>query len=299
MIITIEGPTGAGKSSLAIELAKALDTQIISSDSRQVYRYLDIGTAKVKQAQQKEIKHHLIDIINPDQSYNAGLFAADASAIIAKLRQEDKIPIICGGTGLYIRSLLEGLFQHPAIDTAIREGLRLRLHVEGLSELYSELSKLDPSFAQRIGPKDPQRTLRGLEIFQATGKTISQHWAEQNNKNAYNAFRILIMPPREQLYEKINLRLREMVEQGLPEEILSVLERGYSWDDPGLNSLGYKEFRPHFDGDASIAECAILAAQHHRNYAKRQSTWYRKVSFDLTIPSSCFNLSDVLRAIHA
>lgn len=297
MIITIEGPTGAGKSAIAIELAEALDTEIISCDSRQIYRYLNIGTAKVDAASQLRIKHHLIDIINPDQSYNAGRFAADAARIIQELESRGKTPILCGGTGLYIRSLLQGLFEHPEIDPAIREKLRQRLHTEGIASLYAELLKIDPSFASGISSNDSQRVLRGLEIYYGTHKTLSEHWAAQNKTNRFQAYRILIAPPRDTLYQRINTRLAEMLSEGLVDEIHSVLNQGYRWTDPGLNSLGYKEFRAHFETGKSKEQCSLLAAQHHRNYAKRQMTWYRKVTFDLTCDSSCLSLSDVLKAV--
>lgn len=299
MIITIEGPTGAGKSRVAVQLAQALATEIISCDSRQVYRYLDIGTAKVDAVTQNTIKHHLIDIINPDQSYNAGRFVSDAASIISNLQKQGKTPILCGGTGLYIRSLLEGLFVHPEIDPALRHELHQRLEHEGLKALYAQLEEIDPSLANKISPQDAQRILRGLEIYLATGKALSAHWADQNRSTPYQSLRILISPSREILYQNINLRLLEMLSSGLIAELERVLELGYRWTDPGLNSLGYKEFRPYFEDGVSLEQCALLAAQHHRNYAKRQLTWYRKVTFDLTSDARCFSLSDVLRALQA
>ncbi|MCB5268384.1 MAG: tRNA (adenosine(37)-N6)-dimethylallyltransferase MiaA [Candidatus Cloacimonetes bacterium] len=299
MIITIEGPTGAGKSAIALELAKALNSDIISCDSRQIYRYLDIGTAKPGQSELEQIKHHLIDIIEPNQSYNAGLFCRDASQIIDRLQADDRIPILCGGTGLYIRSLLDGLFEHPRIDPSIRSMLLERLQLEGADALFNELMQIDPDFAAKISPNDPQRILRGLEVYLGTGRTITEHWANQNKQKRYSAFRILISPDRETLYLRINQRLQQMLANGLIEEIHAVLARGYSWRDPGLNSLGYKEFQAYFESSTDIDSCASLAAQHHRNYAKRQMTWYRKVTFDLTCDAACFNLFDVLRAIKA
>ena len=299
MIITIEGPTGAGKSAIALELAQALQTEIISSDSRQIYRYLDIGTAKVDSSASELVKHHLLDIVDPHQSYNAGNFVKDATAIIEGLEARGKIPILCGGTGMYIKSLLEGLFEHPELDPALRKKLNLRLQNEGLPALYEELNSVDPVFALRIGSNDPQRTLRGLEIFQATGKSITQHWAEQHKSQAFDTFRILIAPPRAELYQNIDARMAQMVERGLLSEIEKLLDMGYTWQDPGLNSLGYKEFRAHFEDHQSVEECADLAAQHHRNYAKRQMTWYRKVTFDLTYEDSRISLSDILRVLEA
>ncbi|HQQ67965.1 MAG TPA: tRNA (adenosine(37)-N6)-dimethylallyltransferase MiaA [Candidatus Cloacimonadota bacterium] len=299
MIITVEGPTGAGKSAIALELAQALQTEIISCDSRQVYRYLDIGTAKVDYSARELVKHHLLDIVDPNQSYNAGNFVKDATAVIKQLQEKGKTPILCGGTGMYIKSLLEGLFEHPPLDPAIRKKLKLRLQNEGLAALYAELCFIDPPFSLRIGPNDPQRTLRGMEIYLATGKSITQHWAEQHKSKAFDAFRILIAPPRDVLYQRINARMTQMLERGLLSEIKMLLEMDFTWHDPGLNSLGYKEFRAHFEDHGSAEECAALAAQHHRNYAKRQMTWYRKVTFDLTCDNPRISLSDVLRALKA
>lgn len=297
MIIVVEGPTGAGKSAIALQLAQALCTDIINCDSRQIYKYMDIGTAKPSAAQRAAIPHHLIDIITPDQSYNAGRFAQDAGSVIKELEAKAKIPLLCGGTGLYVRALLEGLFEHPPIDPAIREKLKRELADEGTAALHQRLSKIDPDFAQTVSPNDAQRILRGLEIFLATGKPLTQHWSNQKRQPRYAAFRILVNPDRKTLYERINSRLEAMLDQGLLSEIEALLQRGYTWTDPGLNSLGYKEFKSYFLAKESSQECAHKAAQHHRNYAKRQLTWYRKQKFDLTIPPDSFSLSDVLRAL--
>ncbi|MCB5253045.1 MAG: tRNA (adenosine(37)-N6)-dimethylallyltransferase MiaA [Candidatus Cloacimonadaceae bacterium] len=299
MIITIEGPTAAGKSAIALQLAKALNTDIVNCDSRQIYKYMDIGTAKPSVAERQAVSHHLIDIITPDQSYNAGLFARDADAIIRTLKDQGKIPIICGGTGLYVKVLLEGLFQHPPHDPALREELHQELVEKGIAHMYQLLSEIDPDFAQNVSANDPQRILRGLEVYRATGKSISQHWAQQKRESRYQAYRILINPPRQSLYEKINLRLGSMLKSGLIDEIEGLLQQCYKWTDPGLNSLGYKEFKAYFEGEVSLAEAGEKAAQHHRNYAKRQLTWYRKQRFDLATEPQSFNLSDVIRTIQA
>jgi len=285
-VITIEGATASGKSALAIVLAEALNTEIISADSRQVYRYLDIGTAKVTKEEQKRVKHHLIDIINPDETYNAGAFVKDASLIIEKLHSEGKIPIICGGTGLYIKALLKGLFSLPPLPQEIRQNLKQRLKEEGLAALYAELKSLDPLFAEKISENDTQRILRGLEVAIGTGIPLSEHWQKQKSSCKYNAFRILIDIPRPELYQRINQRIEKMLAQGLLAEIENLFALGYDENSPGLNCLGYKEFLPYFKKEAGLEECILLAAQHQRNYAKRQVTWYRKGNFDLVISPS-------------
>jgi tRNA dimethylallyltransferase len=285
-VITIEGATASGKSALAIVLAEALNTEIISADSRQVYRYLDIGTAKVTKEEQKRVKHHLIDIINPDETYNAGAFVKDASLIIEKLHSEGKIPVICGGTGLYIKALLKGLFSLPPLPQEIRQNLKQHLKEEGLAALYAELKSLDPLFAEKISENDTQRILRGLEVAIGTGIPLSEHWQKQKSSCKYNAFRILIDIPRPELYQRINQRIEKMLAQGLLAEIENLFALGYDENSPGLNCLGYKEFLPYFKKEAGLEECILLAAQHQRNYAKRQVTWYRKGNFDLVISPS-------------
>ena len=285
-VITIEGATASGKSALAIALAEALNTEIISADSRQVYRFMDIGTAKVTKEEQKRIKHHLIDIINPSENYNAGAFLKDASIIIEKLHSEGKIPVICGGTGLYVKALLKGLFTLPPLPEKIRHSLKQRLKNEGIAVLYAELLKLDPLFANKISENDTQRILRGLEVVMGTGIPLSDHWQKQKLSCKYNAFRILIDIPRPELYKRINLRMEKMLDQGLLDEIENLFALGYTENSPGLNCLGYKEFLPYFKKEAGIEECILSATQHQRNYAKRQVTWYRKCTFDLVISPS-------------
>lgn len=298
MIVVIEGPTASGKSSLAMSLALSLGSCIISADSRQVYKGMDIGTAKPSREDQAKVKHHLIDIIEPSQRFSAGDFAKRASAIIAE--EQGSIPIVCGGTGLFIKSLLEGICELPPIPKSIKAGLREYLNEvkadpesyrQRLEQLYAELSEVDPVFAAKVSPNDPQRIIRGLEVFRGTGIPLSTHWQNQNQEPPYQSFRILINPPRTLLYEKINSRFDQMIAAGLIDEISGLLERGFTFDDPGLNSLGYKEFRPYFEGSGSLEECVQLAAQRSRNYAKRQVTWYRNCEFDLTLDGVPLNIS--------
>lgn len=292
-IITIEGATATGKSALAIELAARLHTEIISADSRQVYRYMDIGTAKVTLQERKRIIHHLVDIIDPHETYNAGQFRSDAHARIMELRERGKLPIICGGTGLYVRSLLQGLCALPLIPSEIRTGLEERLQREGLPVLYHELFHIDPEAAVKISSNDPQRIMRALEVYQATGTPLSDHWRIQSRQCAYQAFRILLDLPRELLYARINSRINEMLDMGLIEEINKLFEQGYSEHDPGLKCMGYKEFIPYVQGQETLEEAVQMAAQHQRNLAKRQLTWYRKCSFDLTLDARNVSLSDI------
>ena len=298
-LLTVEGATASGKSALALILARELGCEIISADSRQVYRYLDIGTAKPDPAALEEVPHHLIGIIEPSESYNVGRFCQAAGALARDLAARGVLPLVCGGTGLYVDGLIRGIFAQLAIPAAVRARLRERLGEQGLPALYRELLAVDPEFAGRISARDQQRILRGLEVFEATGEPISGHWRRQQREEQFRVFRILLDPPREELYRRIDRRLDGMLERGLLEELRSLLQRGFTPQSPGLNSLGYKEFLPLLLEGAKPERCRDLAAQHTRNYAKRQCTWYRKHKFDLTLTSIAANISEVPGLIRA
>jgi tRNA dimethylallyltransferase len=292
-IIIIEGATASGKSALALKMAHRFGTEIISADSRQVYKYLNIGTAKPTKDELQSIKHHMIDIINPDQGFNAGLFSKKATSVIRRLNKLGKIPIICGGTGLYIKALLEGLFKADVNDPEIRDRLNIELAEKGLGLLYEELVRIDAVAAAKISCNDRQRILRALEVYRLTGYPISEHWKKQERKLQYIPFRILLEEDRNILYKRIDTRILAMVDAGLIDEIKAILARGYKWSDPGFNSVGYKEFKPFFDKEMTLDSCLTLAQQHTRNYAKRQITWYRKCSFNLAGSPSSIKLDSV------
>lgn len=296
-VIIIEGPTASGKTDLALKLAEAYHTEIISADSRQVYKHLNIGTAKPDVNELGRVKHHLIDVITPDQSFNAGEFRKHALHIIRELHAKGQIPIVCGGTGLYIKALLEGLFIAD-IDTAIiRQQLEAELLCNGLGSLYSELREIDGAAAERISENDKQRILRALEVYRATGLTISEHWKKQERQQELHPFRILLQDDRKLLYNRIDKRILTMIEAGLINEINEIIALGYDWTDPGFNSVGYKEFRDYFAGEAELEDCIEAAQQHTRNYAKRQITWYRKCSFHLAETHSSIIIDNVREKI--
>lgn len=296
-LIVIEGPTASGKSALALELAEAIGGEIISADSRQIYRLLNIGTAKPSTRDLERIPHHLIDIIYPNESFNAGRFAGLAHEAIRDVHRNGHMPILCGGTGLYVRSVLEGLCPMPEISPDVKSLLLTRLKVEGLNALFIELQKFDPSFAEKVSQNDKQRIIRGLEVFYGTGMNLTDHWVRQLRTNHYQVFRILINPPRDRLYHRINQRIKNMLESGLLDEISGILNGGYTWSDPGLNSLGYKEYMDYYMQKRSLDECSLLAAQYSRNYAKRQLTWYRSIMFDLTLTADELNISSTIKHI--
>ncbi len=296
-VITVQGATGVGKSRLAFDLATELNTQIISADSRQVYKLMDKGTAKPSLEELLKIKHHLIDIIYPNEEYNAGKFIKDASEIISNLYEKEKIPLIVGGTGFYIKSLLWGLFQAPEIPKEIREKLRKEAQNKEPDFFYDYLKKIDKDSAERINPNDLHRILRAIEVYEATGIPLSVHWQKQQIKKNYKSFDILLIQDRKELYEKINERTLKMVNSGLIDEIKKILSMGFTKDDPGLNAVGYKEFIPYIEGKITLNDAIETAQKNTRNYAKRQFTWYRKIHFDLTLDINKIKFSDMIKII--
>jgi tRNA dimethylallyltransferase len=291
-IITIEGPTAAGKSALALQLARELHTELISADSRQVYRYLDIGTAKPTADELAEIPHHCINIINPDEQYTAGRFARDASAIAQQLHQAGCLPIVVGGTGFYVQSLLQGLAAIPPIPQDVRDALASYAQDGGDAALYARLAEVDPAAAQRISDRDVHKMLRALEVYEATGKTSTQYWQEQQSRQQFAPFRILLTDQRQRLYERINQRVDAMVAAGLIEEVRNLLQR-YDETDPGMVTVGYRELYPYLRGQSELASCLEEIQKNTRRYAKRQFTWYRRQSFDLTLEAETVIFSDI------
>ncbi len=296
-IITIQGPTASGKSSLAMKIAESLGSEIISADSRQIYRYLNIGTAKPSIKEREKIKHHLIDIINPDEIYNAGDFCSDVERIVLNPKGKQAVPLIVGGTGFYIKALLNGLFNSPKIPFELQEKLRQQYEKFGNEFIYNELLEVDSETALRIHKNDSQRILRALEIFQATGKTIGEHWKEQAFVPKFSVYNIFVNCDRDFLYKKINRRVDSMMEKGLLREIESIIEMGYDFSLAGLNSVGYKEFLPFIENQENLQTCIEKVKQNSRHYAKRQLTWYRKIDFDLTIDSEKINFLDILKKV--
>ncbi len=297
-LIIIQGPTAVGKSSLAVKIAEELDSSIISADSRQVYKYLNIGTAKPTLEEQQKIEHHLIDIVEPDEEYNAGTFAADADKLIKKRSSQNNIPIVCGGTGFYVKALLEGIFNAPEIPIDIRNSLRETAKEKGTEFFYNKLKIIDPESAMRINKNDANRIIRALEIFETTGKTITQLWKEDTREQRnFQTINIMITEDRENLYERINNRVDKMIDNGLPDEMEELVEKGYKRTDPGMNTVGYKELYPFLNGDAELVDCIDKIKQNTRNFAKQQFTWYRKIDFDLTFDRKSINFLNVFNEI--
>ncbi len=282
ILIVILGPTGSGKTDLSIKLADLIPTEIISADSRQIYRELDIGTAKPNSEQLKKVKHHFIDIINPDENYNAGKFGKDARAVSLKILSKNKLPLITGGSGLYIKSLCEGLFDDDMNEeeririTRYRKDLEERLKDVGRESLYKELFLVDPISAEKYNDMNPRRLIRALEYFYFHKIPISESHKKQNTDVPFEPIYFGIDFEREMLYKRINLRTELMWENGLVEETSQVLKSGYSADLNSLNTVGYKEAIDYIEGKISENEAIDLIKQNTRRYAKRQMTWFRK-----------------------
>ncbi|MCK5503537.1 MAG: tRNA (adenosine(37)-N6)-dimethylallyltransferase MiaA [Thermodesulfovibrionia bacterium] len=273
-VIIILGPTGVGKTGLSILLAKKLDSEIISADSMVVYRNMDIGTAKPSPAELKEVKHHLINIATPDETFSAGVFKRKATDAINELHCKNKIPVIAGGTGLYIRSLTRGLFEGPGADWPLRKYLMEEERRHGNGHLLSRLQTVDPAAARGIDPNDIRRIVRALEVFMKEKKGISEVRQAATMPLEYDFIKIGLSRERKELYRLIEDRVDKMMEDGLLEETKRLLE--IKPNRTAMQALGYKEMRSYLDGEVNLAEAVRLIKKRTKMYAKRQYTWFRK-----------------------
>ena len=278
-IIAVIGPTASGKTEVGLKLSRKIDGEIISVDSMQVYRWMDIGTAKPSAQMQAEVPHHLIDIINPDHSYNAGQFAEDAGQVISELQQQNKPVILLGGTNLYLKTLIHGIIPVPEISPAVKQGIQSLLHEKGLPCCYQQLQLLDPQSAQKLHPNDVARISRALAVVMETGRSI-QEFQEQHRfkQERYKVLFIGTRWSRDLLYQRINQRVIQMAEAGLVEEAESLLWRGYSSELPSMKSIGYKQAFAFLDDKINRSEMIAEIQQKSRHYAKKQLTWYRSNS---------------------
>jgi tRNA dimethylallyltransferase len=274
-VVIILGPTGAGKSRLAVELAEEFGGEIINADSMQVYRYMDIGTAKPTREERKRVTHHLIDIVTPDQPFHAGLYRALGRKTIDFLYEHQKPIWVVGGTGLYIKSLTQGLFSSPKIDPEIREHLKQEAKVKGADLLYQRLREVDPKTASKLHPHDLVRTIRALEVFDATGIPIS-FFREKHRfgERPYLTFKMGVETNREELYRRIEERVDRMIEQGFLQEVEGLLEMGYGAELNPMQSLGYKQMVRFIRKEIGWVEAVREMKKDTRHYAKRQWTWF-------------------------
>ncbi|MBI5554788.1 MAG: tRNA (adenosine(37)-N6)-dimethylallyltransferase MiaA [Elusimicrobia bacterium] len=274
MIIAIVGPTASGKSGVAVVLAKKLNAEIISFDSRQVYKYLNIGTAKPTASQLRQIKHHLISICHPDEEFNAGTFVKLASDRIRILEKKGKNVILVGGTGLYLKALLEGLCPAPPANKRLRRELEAKAKKYGKMYLYKRLAKIDPKAAAKIHPNNRPRLIRALEIFYQTGKPFSQ-LHQQTVPPRYKAKIIGISCDRQTLYKRIDRRVDEMFRKGLVREVCSLIMRGYGPELKPMQSLGYRQVCQYLAGKITLPAALVQTKLDTRHYAKRQLSWFR------------------------
>jgi tRNA dimethylallyltransferase len=275
LLVVILGPTGSGKTALSVALAQRFDGEIVSCDSVAVYRGLEIGSAKPSAEQRKRIPHYLLDVVPPDAFYTAGGYSRAARGAIADIASRDKLPIVTGGTGLYLRALLQGLFPGPQRSPALRDRLQRKAEARGPVSLHRILKRLDPASAARIHANDVGKVIRALEVTLSASRPMSEAWQEGRDAlTGYRILRIGLDPIRPQLYERINGRAREMFAEGLIEETRDLLARYGS--SPALGSLGYRQAAQYLTGTLTLEQAIAHTSQGHRNYAKRQLTWFRR-----------------------
>lgn len=276
-VIVICGPTASGKTALSIQLAKQINGEIISSDSMQIYKEMNIGTAKPTIEEMDGIKHYLIDFVEPNQRYSVAEFKKDAEKAIEEILAKGKTPIVVGGTGLYVDSLIYGIeYQDIELDQKYRQELEERAEKEGLEKLYEEAQKIDSQAMEKISPNDKKRILRVLEIFKATGKNKTEQEIESRKKGVKYDYKVFAINwDREILYERINKRVDIMIEQGLIQEVELLLKK-YDKFPTAMQGLGYKEIVEYLEGETSKEEMIEKIKMETRRYAKRQITWFKK-----------------------
>ncbi|MCY8909097.1 tRNA (adenosine(37)-N6)-dimethylallyltransferase MiaA [Bacillus atrophaeus] len=287
-VVILVGPTAVGKTNISIQLAKALNAEIISGDSMQIYKGMDIGTAKISEREMEGIPHHLIDILDPSEPFSTADYQRLVRSKIKEISERGKLPMIVGGTGLYIQSVLyDYTFTEEANDSAFRKKMEEAAVQEGAEALHARLAAADSEAAASIHPNNIRRVIRALEILHTSGKTMSQHLKEQKREQLYHSVMIGLTMDREALYERINERVDMMMAEGLADEVKRLYNQNLR-DCQSIQAIGYKELYAYFDGIVTLSEAVEQLKQNSRRYAKRQLTWFRNkmhVSwFDMTPP---------------
>ena len=276
-VVAIVGPTAIGKSRIGIEVAKILNTEILTADSRQVYRGMNIGTDKPSLAEQQGIPHRLIDLVDPDQSFNVGDFRQHATQDIARLHRQGLLPLVIGGTGLYIRALLRGLCPGPPADWLIRNELAQEAKTQGPAFLHKKLQEVDPDLAQRLHPNDQPKIQRALEVYRISGTPLSvMQQQHQFDDTPYPSLLIGLTMNRQALYQRIETRVEWEIHKGLVEETQSLMDQGFVRELGSMKGLGYQQFSGYLAGDYSYEEAVRLLKRDTRHFAKRQMTWFQK-----------------------
>ena len=290
-LIILAGPTAVGKTDLSIKLASKIGAQIISADSMQVYRHMDIGTAKVTKSEMGPIKHHLIDVLEPTEPFDVSLFRAMAKEAMDKIYQSSDIPMIVGGTGFYIQAALYDIdFEATKCNYNLRQEYENIAKTKGIDVLHSMLLEADPDSAASIPPENIKRTARALEFYKSNGQRLSEHNAAMRSKASPYDFRYFVLTlPREVLYKRIDERVDNMVEGGLLEEVRRLLDMGCKSDMVSMQGLGYKQFIEYLDGKCSLDEAIFEIKKQTRHFAKRQLTWFRRERDVIWVDKSRFD----------
>ena len=275
-IVIVLGPTAVGKTELALAVAPKVNAEIVNADSQQVYRYLDIGTGKPSKPERERVRHHLIDVVNPDEDFNAARYRQLAAASIDEIHKRGAKVLVSGGTGLYLKALTGGLFSGPGQDTELRANLEREIAQIGLAALYDRLIAIDPGANTKIHPNDRQRIIRALEVYQSTGRPLSE-WQNEHRfqEEAFQVLKIGLARARDELYDLISRRSESMIRAGLLDEVRGLMERGYELDLKPLRSVGYRQMGEVIEGIKGLPEAMAEMKQETRRLAKRQLTWFR------------------------
>lgn len=296
-LIIISGPTAVGKTALSIKLAKEINGSVISADSMQVYRGMDIGSAKITKEEMDGVKHYLIDILDPKDDFNIALFKQYAKEAVEEITAEGKIPIVAGGTGFYVQALLYDIdFDESASeDTSIRDELTLLAETKGNEYVHNMLKEIDPEAAEEIHFNNIKRVIRAIEFYRLTGEKISEHNKHQRkNQSPYNFKYFVINSDRSLLYERINKRVDIMIDNGLVDEVIKLKEAGLSTDNISMQGLGYKEILAYLNGETSLDEAIEIIKRDTRRFAKRQLTWFRREKDVIWINKEDYSFNDTL-----
>lgn len=276
-LVVLVGPTAIGKSRIAIEVARALGTEILTADSTQVYRGMNIGTDTPSEEDRQRVPHRLIDLVEPDEPFNAGEFRRQALREISRLYENGLVPLVVGGTGLYVRALLRGLWAGPPSDRRLRRTLEEEARARGGESLYQELGRVDPATARRLHPRDTVKVLRALEVYRQTGVPLSKaHEAHRERTPPFRALVLGLTMERAVLYQRIDQRVDVELAKGLVDETRALLAKGYARDLVSMKSLGYRQMAGYLEGEYSFDEAVRRLKRDTRHFAKRQMTWFRK-----------------------
>ena len=277
-LIVLTGPTAVGKTSLSIALAKAADAEIISADSMQVYKYMDIGSAKITEEEMEGVPHYLIDVLEPGEEFHVVRFQKMAKEAMEKIYSKEKIPILTGGTGFYIQAVVKDIdFSQDTEKSSVRAELEKMAEEKGGAYLHQLLEQKDPESAQKIHPNNIKRVIRALEYYELTGEKISLHNEKEGEKlSPYNTAYFVLNDRRDRLYERIDRRVDQMLEKGLVEEVRRLAQMGYTRDMVSMQGLGYKEILAYLEGECTLEEAVYILKRDTRHFAKRQLTWFRR-----------------------